>query len=63
MKEYCVYVDITYSVRVYTSAESEAEAKALAEERVNQDPIYHLRGGWHVDTSAYDVEEQRADEE
>ena len=42
-KEYAVDIDITMSCRVYVEAESEEEAKNLANEKVNNDPYYYAR--------------------
>lgn len=57
-KAYYVDVDVTYSVRTYIEAESEEEAKSLAEERVGKDPLYWIRSNGAVaNIEAYDVDD------
>lgn len=60
MKEYIVYVDITYSVSVRVNAEKEEDVMGLAEERVGRDPYFWIRNGAIANISAYDYDVEDA---
>ena len=59
MKTYSVYVDITFSRSFSVTAESEEQAKRMAEDLADNSPIDHARWGAYVGANAYDVEEER----
>lgn len=63
MKEFNVYVDITYSVSFNVEAETPEEAKRKAEEIAEKDPQYHIRFGSFCGAGAYDCEERHSIED
>lgn len=65
MKTYCFDFDVTFSARMYieeTEAKNFESARALAIERMNQDPRYHTRMGAHVSTDITDSWTKEDDE-
>lgn len=58
MKEYFVYVDITFSKTFKVSAENEEQAKRLAEDMADNCPQDHVRWASYVGANAYDIEEE-----
>lgn len=63
MKEFNVYVDITYSVSFNLEAETREEAVRLAEEKARMSPQDYLRWANFVDAQAYDCEERHSIED
>ena len=45
MEKYSVYVDITFAVLVEVSADSEVDAKEIAEDMVADDPESYINDG------------------
>lgn len=55
MKEYQVQVDIVMSAFVYVNADSEEQAKAIADERVSRDPYDYKRDAYYVSHEVIDA--------
>lgn len=55
MKTYCIDMDVTFSTRMYISAQDEESARKEALSRMIQDPHYHTRMGAHVNTEITDA--------
>lgn len=60
MKEYIVYVDITYSVSVSVKAEDEEQVMNLAEEKIVREPLFLVKQGAIANVSAYDYDVESA---
>lgn len=60
MKEYIVYVDITYSVSVSVKAEDEEQVMNLAEEKIVREPLFWVKQGAIANVSAYDYDVESA---
>lgn len=58
MKEYFIDMDVTFSARMYITAENEETAKQMAIEKMEKDPRYHTRWGAYVDTEVTDIYEE-----
>jgi hypothetical protein len=58
MKEYFIDMDVTFSARMYITAENEETAKQIAIEKMEKDPRYHTRFGAYVNTEVTDVYEE-----
>lgn len=60
-KMYYVDMDVTLSVRMWVSADSEEYAQREALERIKRDTIYYVQHGAYVDaevTDSYEDEEE-----
>ena len=57
MKNYCVDIDITMSVRVYVDAKDNESAEEKASELVKKDPYYYSKDGTYVTHEVTDVSE------
>lgn len=57
MKQFAVDIDITMSKRIYVDAESEEQARALAEEKM-KDPYYYTKAGAYVSHEIIDINEE-----
>lgn len=58
MKEYRVYIDITIATTIYVDANDDVEARKLAMEKYNKDPMHYAnKVGALVDAGIVDVEE------
>lgn len=58
MKDYIVYVDITFSRSFNVSAESEEQAERMAESMADNCPTDQVRWCSYVGANAYDIEEE-----
>lgn len=57
MKEYAVDVDVTYSARVYVKAESEEEAREIADRIYKNNPYTGRGTQWYIYHEIVDVTE------
>ena len=48
-------MDVTFSARMYITAENEETAKQMAIEKMEKDPRYHTRFGAYVSTEVTDI--------
>ena len=48
MAKFDVQVDVTFGVSVEIEAENEEQAMALAEKKIEAEPMFYARNGWHV---------------
>ena len=62
MKHYVVDVDITMSCRIEMDAESEEQAKVIAANLINNDPLHYARDGHYVSHEFEAVNETEDDE-
>ena len=53
-------MDVTFSARMYITAENEETAKQMAIEKMEKDPRYHTRLGAYVSTEVTDIFEEEA---
>ena len=57
MKEFFVYVDVTFSATIKVTAEDREQAKRLAEEMADNAPSYYCAHGSYCGAGAYDCDE------
>ena len=53
-------MDVTFSARMYITAENEETAKQMAIEKMEKDPHYYTRFGAYVSTEVTDIFEEEA---
>ena len=57
MKQYAVDIDIVMSKRIHVDADSEEQARALAEKKM-ADPYYYTTAGVYVSHEITDINEE-----